>query len=48
MTDFAATQATFTKTRTGGPKDRKELVEHILGWTLTILVAMLVTQLHLM
>ena len=34
--------------RTGGPRDRKQLVEQIAGWTLTILVAMLITQIHLM
>jgi hypothetical protein len=33
---------------TGGPGDRRHLVEQVLGWTLTVLVAMLITQIHLM
>jgi hypothetical protein len=34
------------RTRTGGPEDSKVL-EHILGWTLVVVIAMLVTQLGL-
>jgi hypothetical protein len=55
MTDIAAPHAQHagsrtgsTATRTGGPKDRREILEHVLGWTLTIVVAMLVVQIHLM
>jgi hypothetical protein len=42
-----AAPRTEPTTGTGGPRDRKQLVEQIAGWTLTVLVAMLVTQLHL-
>ncbi|GAA2265380.1 hypothetical protein GCM10010232_67020 [Streptomyces amakusaensis] len=35
------------RTRTGGPDDRSDLVEHIVGWTLVVVVAMLVTRLGL-
>lgn len=47
MSDIAAPR-TGAETRTGGPKDRKQLLEQVLGWTLTVLVAMLITQIHLM
>lgn len=33
--------------RTGGPTDGPTLVEHLAGWTLTVVLAMLVTQLGL-
>ncbi|WP_106983249.1 SCO1431 family membrane protein [Streptomyces sp. NRRL S-237] len=31
--------------RTGGPKDDSTWLEHVLGWTLVVVVAMFVTQL---
>ncbi|MFJ8789333.1 SCO1431 family membrane protein [Streptomyces sp. NPDC102462] len=37
------------RTRTGGPRDDgPKIVEHVLGWTLVAVVAMLVTQLGLL
>ncbi|WP_328791301.1 MULTISPECIES: SCO1431 family membrane protein [unclassified Streptomyces] len=30
--------------RTGGPKDDSTWLEHVLGWTLVVVVAMFVTQ----
>ncbi|MET9884048.1 SCO1431 family membrane protein [Streptomyces sp. NPDC006430] len=30
--------------RTGGPKDAPSWLEHVLGWTLVVVVAMFVTQ----
>ncbi|MFJ5262703.1 SCO1431 family membrane protein [Streptomyces sp. NPDC088387] len=40
--------ATATRVRTGGPKeDGPKLVEHLMGWTLVVVVAMLITQLGL-
>ncbi|MFE0510206.1 SCO1431 family membrane protein [Streptomyces sp. NPDC058964] len=40
--------ATTTRARTGGPKDDgPKIVEHVLGWTLVVVLAMLVTQLGL-
>lgn len=30
--------------RTGGPKDDSPWLEHVLGWTLVVVVAMFVTQ----
>ncbi|MEV6005359.1 SCO1431 family membrane protein [Streptomyces sp. NPDC051976] len=47
MSEIAAPRTEPT-TGTGGPKDRRHLVEQIAGWTLTVLVAMLLTQIHLM
>ncbi|MFD4376122.1 SCO1431 family membrane protein [Streptomyces sp. NPDC058486] len=40
----------LSRTRTGGPKDDKgpELLEHVLGWTLVVLLAVLVTRAGLM
>ncbi|MFE0105958.1 SCO1431 family membrane protein [Streptomyces sp. NPDC059009] len=33
------------RTRTGGPKDTgPRLLEHLMGWTLVVVVAMFVTQ----
>lgn len=47
MTADSAT-ATATRARTGGPgDDGPKIVEHVLGWTLVMVVAMLVTQLGL-
>ena len=46
MTAHAATDA---RTRTGGPKgDGPKILEHLMGWTLVVVVAMLVTQLGLL
>jgi hypothetical protein len=39
--------ATAPSTRTGGPRDHGSLAEHIAGWALVIVVAMLLTTLHL-
>ncbi|MFF3248600.1 SCO1431 family membrane protein [Streptomyces sp. NPDC002870] len=51
MTSTAATAATAdragTRARTGGPEDGSNVLEHILGWTLVVVLAMLVTQLGL-
>ncbi|MEU9237668.1 SCO1431 family membrane protein [Streptomyces subrutilus] len=30
--------------RTGGPKEDSSWLEHVLGWTLVVVVAMFVTQ----
>ncbi|MER5770943.1 SCO1431 family membrane protein [Streptomyces sp. NPDC001985] len=35
------------RTRTGGPDDRSGLAEHLAGWTLVVVIAMLVTRLGL-
>ncbi|WP_371651123.1 MULTISPECIES: SCO1431 family membrane protein [unclassified Streptomyces] len=32
------------RARTGGPDDGPKLLEHFLGWTLVVVLAMLVTQ----
>ena len=47
-TTFAARLS--TRTRTGGPQDDRgpELLEHVLGWTLVVLLAVLVTRAGLM
>lgn len=44
------TEMTAPRARTGGPSgdDGVKLLEHVLGWTLTVLLAMLVTGLGLM
>ncbi|MEU5808265.1 SCO1431 family membrane protein [Streptomyces sp. NPDC047718] len=34
-----------TRVRTGGPTDDSSWLEHVLGWTLVVVVAMFVTQL---
>ncbi|MFE7842742.1 SCO1431 family membrane protein [Streptomyces sp. NPDC057474] len=48
MTATSAT-ATRVQTRTGGPKDDgPKIVEHMMGWTLVVVLAMLVTQLGLL
>ncbi|WP_326584161.1 SCO1431 family membrane protein [Streptomyces sp. NBC_00487] len=48
MTATSAT-ATGVRARTGGPKDDgPKIVEHLMGWTLVVVVAMLVTQLGLL
>ncbi|WP_127358540.1 SCO1431 family membrane protein [Actinacidiphila soli] len=45
MTEMAAPRA-----RTGGPSgdDGMKVLEHVLGWTLVVLLAMLVTGLGLL
>ncbi|AXK35729.1 SCO1431 family membrane protein [Streptomyces armeniacus] len=50
MTHTLAARMTAPLTRTGGPDDdgHRELLEHALGWTLLVLVAVLVTRLGLM
>ena len=49
MTATTATTVTARRrARTGGPEDRSKLLENVLGWTLVVLVAMLVTQAGLM
>ncbi|MFF4546472.1 SCO1431 family membrane protein [Streptomyces sp. NPDC001435] len=46
---MTAHSATATRVRTGGPKDDgPKIVEHILGWVLVAVVAMLVTRLGLL
>ncbi|MFF0082719.1 SCO1431 family membrane protein [Streptomyces canus] len=46
MTAHAATAA---RARTGGPKDDgPKVLEHVAGWTLVAMIAMLVTQLGLL
>ncbi|NEC50387.1 SCO1431 family membrane protein [Actinospica acidiphila] len=40
---------TVTRARTGGPReDGPKILEHVLGWTLVVVLAMLVTQLGLL
>lgn len=49
MTSSAATaDHTLPTTRTGGPDDRSDVLEHILGWTLVVVLAMLITQVGLL
>ncbi|MGV9315230.1 SCO1431 family membrane protein [Streptomyces sp. NPDC003691] len=36
------------RTRTGGPDEDSDLLEHVLGWALVVLVAVLVTRLGLL
>ncbi|MDG4860173.1 SCO1431 family membrane protein [Streptomyces sp. T-3] len=37
--------AEYAKARTGGPKDvGPKILEHVLGWTLVVVLAMFVTQ----
>ncbi|MER5951943.1 SCO1431 family membrane protein [Streptomyces sp. NPDC001904] len=45
MTASSATVAPTTRARTGGPQDGPKILEHVLGWTFVVVVAMLVTQL---
>ncbi|MGV9454237.1 SCO1431 family membrane protein [Streptomyces sp. NPDC003635] len=46
MTTNAATAA---RVRTGGPQeDGPEVLEHVMGWVLVVVTAMLVTQLGLL
>ncbi|MFF1299338.1 MULTISPECIES: SCO1431 family membrane protein [unclassified Streptomyces] len=46
---MTANSATATRVRTGGPKeDGPKALEHVMGWTLVVVVAMLVAQLGLL
>ncbi|MEV6176431.1 SCO1431 family membrane protein [Streptomyces sp. NPDC052016] len=46
---MSAHAATAPRTRTGGPQDDgPKIVEHVMGWVLVAVVAMLVTQLGLL
>jgi hypothetical protein len=46
---MTAHSAIAARTRTGGPKDDgPKLLEHVMGWTLVVVVAMLVAQLGLL
>ncbi len=46
MTTHSATAA---RARTGGPEDDgPKVLEHVMGWTLVVVIAMLVTQLGLL
>ncbi|MEU9173608.1 SCO1431 family membrane protein [Streptomyces sp. NPDC048420] len=46
---MTAHSATAARTRTGGPKDDgPKILEHVAGWTLVAVIAMLVTQLGLL
>ncbi|EFF89974.1 LOW QUALITY PROTEIN: membrane protein, partial [Streptomyces sp. e14] len=49
MTAHSATAAP-PRVRTGGPQDDDgpKILEHVLGWTLVVVIAMLVTQLGLL
>lgn len=40
----AAAAATGPTARTGGPRNDSQLMEHVAGWTLVVLLAMLLTQ----
>ncbi|MCY0921838.1 SCO1431 family membrane protein [Streptomyces sp. NPDC002039] len=46
MTTHAAapTDRARSLARTGGPKDGSGWLEHVLGWTLVVVIAMFVTQ----
>ncbi|WTN39100.1 SCO1431 family membrane protein [Streptomyces sp. NBC_00631] len=50
MVDVMTTHsATAAQARTGGPKDNgPKVLEHVMGWTLVVVIAMLVTQLGLL
>nr|CAJ90376.1 putative membrane protein [Streptomyces ambofaciens ATCC 23877] len=46
---MTAHTATATRVRTGGPKDDgPKVLEHVMGWTLVVVLAMLVVQLGLL
>ncbi|MFD7295861.1 SCO1431 family membrane protein [Streptomyces sp. NPDC059897] len=47
MTANSATASTAApRARTGGPEDNgPKILEHVLGWTFVVVLAMLVTQL---
>lgn len=46
---MTAHSASAARVRTGGPKDDgPKIFEHVMGWTLVVVLAMLVTQLGLL
>ncbi|MFF4252942.1 SCO1431 family membrane protein [Streptomyces sp. NPDC001663] len=46
---MTAHTASAARTRTGGPEDHgPKILEHVMGWALVVVVAMLVTQLGLL
>ncbi|MFE0810781.1 SCO1431 family membrane protein [Streptomyces sp. NPDC058794] len=46
---MTAHTSTAARVRTGGPKeDGPEILEHVMGWTLVVVLAMLVAQLGLL
>ncbi|KAB1150807.1 SCO1431 family membrane protein [Streptomyces luteolifulvus] len=46
---MTAHSATASRPRTGGPEgDGPKVLEHVMGWTLVVVFAMLVTQLGLL
>ncbi|MEU0333784.1 SCO1431 family membrane protein [Streptomyces sp. NPDC006193] len=46
---MTAHSATVTRALTGGPEDDgPDLVEHVMGWVLVVVLAMLVTRLGLL
>ncbi|GAA2737012.1 SCO1431 family membrane protein [Streptomyces nogalater] len=46
---MTAHPATATRAVTGGPReDRPDLLEHVMGWVLVVVFAMLVTRLGLL
>ncbi|GGS98153.1 MULTISPECIES: SCO1431 family membrane protein [Streptomyces] len=46
---MTAHPATASRVRTGGPReDGPKIVEHVMGWVLVAVLAMLVTQLGLL
>ncbi|WP_149552562.1 SCO1431 family membrane protein [Streptomyces marokkonensis] len=46
---MSANAATVTRARTGGPReDGPKILEHVMGWMLVVVLAMLVTQLGLL
>ncbi|MFF6994215.1 SCO1431 family membrane protein [Streptomyces sp. NPDC008313] len=47
MTTTTTAIAARVRARTGGPDDGPEILEHVVGWVLVVVVAMLVTRLGL-
>ncbi|WP_431985955.1 SCO1431 family membrane protein [Streptomyces griseoflavus] len=46
---MTANAATVTRARTGGPReDGPKILEHVMGWTLVVVLAVLVTRLGLL
>ncbi|MFF7450995.1 MULTISPECIES: SCO1431 family membrane protein [unclassified Streptomyces] len=46
---MTANSAAAPRVRTGGPQeDGPKALEHVMGWTLVVVVAMLMTQLGLL
>ncbi|MFH8341665.1 SCO1431 family membrane protein [Streptomyces sp. AM6-12] len=46
---MTAHSATAARVRTGGPRDDgPKILEHVVGWVLVVVTAMLVTQLGLL